>query len=164
MFLIERLRKGKLNISSLELRMAGPEDIPPVRALYKTVWLKEFSFLPAEHLDTKVISEKFRSGAKALVIWNQDELLGYLLFSSDATGIKIEHLYVRPDVQGRGIGTRLVNELLSMYGGSQKIAAEVWDGNSKAHVFYRRLFFQPSEETNERRFGEQKVEYTLWTR
>jgi GNAT superfamily N-acetyltransferase len=54
----------------------------------------------------------------------------------------LSRLYVRPDRQRSGIGTRLLTEIIRRHPKSMKLQLEVQAGNSKGLCFYLREDFQ----------------------
>ena len=58
--------------------------------------------------------------------------------------LHIDQISVRPDVQGRGAGTALMDQVekLAMELGVSKIQLDSWDFNTKAHTFFEALGFE----------------------
>ncbi len=44
-----------------------------------------------------------------------EKVVGYAKFSREVNSIYIHQIYIEEESQGKGLGTRLVNELMSMY-------------------------------------------------
>ena len=58
--------------------------------------------------------------------------------------LQIDQLSVRPDAQGRGAGTALMDQVekLARELGVSKIQLDSWDFNTKAHTFFEGLGFE----------------------
>ena len=80
---------------------------------------------------------------------------GVLASQTFDTHIQLEKLYLSPDFQGRGIGTRLVQGLVaSATELSKPIRLRVLTANTAAQRFYARLGFVVAHATPERVFME----------
>jgi len=100
----------KLNIRSEEAK-----DIEQIQSILRAAF-------PTD-LESKLV-DLLRANGKAiisLVAVNGDEILGHILFSpvttsppSDAKGVGLAPVAVRPDVQSQGIGSNLIREGLSL--------------------------------------------------
>lgn len=106
-------RKGIIMES--EIRNEGYKDINQVRAILQAAF-------PSD-AESKLV-DSLRASGKAiisLVAVNGDMVLGHILFSpvttsppSDARGIGLAPVAVRPDVQSQGIGSELCREGLQL--------------------------------------------------
>jgi ribosomal protein S18 acetylase RimI-like enzyme len=61
--------------------------------------------------------------------------------SDDRTLLVLHQLYVRPDVQGQGIGTDLFSEIAGSFPQATRIRVEVEEANARALDFYIALGF-----------------------
>lgn len=77
-------------------------------------------------------------------------LLSLFIHKTDDNEMHIECIAVADSAQGKGIGTRLLNELCSLAsnGGIQKVTLEVINTNTKAMSLYRRLGFHVEKKSN----------------
>lgn len=75
-----------------------------------------------------------------LTLWERDRLVGLARILSD--GVQTSYLCdlaVEPDVQGAGVGKRLIDEILSRCKGTELILRD----SNLSTGFYERLGFQP---------------------
>jgi ribosomal protein S18 acetylase RimI-like enzyme len=63
-------------------------------------------------------------------------VVGYMLLDGEA----LDHLYVLPDCQGRGIGTMLLNKAKSL--SPHRLALSTFEINTKARAFYEARGFE----------------------
>ena len=70
-------------------------------------------------------------------------LVGAILAGSDGRRGHISHTAVSPDVQGRGIGTRLVEAVLDAFKaqGIIKVTLVVFERNKKGNAFWEKMGF-----------------------
>ena len=86
--------------------------------------------------------EAFEASSLVLTLWESDRLVGLARVLSD--GVQAAYLCdlaVEPDLQGAGVGKRLVDEILTRLPGTELILR---DSNLSAG-FYERLGFEPVE-------------------
>ena len=86
--------------------------------------------------------EAFEASSLVLTLWESDRLVGLARVLSD--GVQTAYLCdlaVEPDVQGAGVGKRLVDEILTRLPGTELILR---DSNLSAG-FYERLGFEAVE-------------------
>ena len=99
----------------VKIRNEETNDIEQVREIVRTAF--------PSHAESRLV-DALRANGKAilsLVAMNGAEVLGHILFSpvitappSDAKGIGLAPVAVRPDVQSQGIGSRLIREGLHL--------------------------------------------------
>ena len=93
--------------------------------------------------------------AATIYIADEDaQALGYILckmiereedpFTYPNRFLHIDQISVRPDAQGRGAGTALIDEVekLARELGVSKIQLDAWNFNTKAHTFFEALGFE----------------------
>ncbi|MDQ3005699.1 MAG: GNAT family N-acetyltransferase [Chloroflexota bacterium] len=99
--------------------------------------------------------EMLMDPATTIYIAEEDaQALGYILcklierpetsFTYPNRFLHIDQISVRPDAQGRGIGTALMDQVekLARELGVSKIQLDSWDFNTKAHTFFEALGFE----------------------
>jgi putative acetyltransferase len=101
----------------IKIRNEETKDIEQVRAIVRAAF-------PSE-AESKLV-DAIRANSKAVISLvavgdNDEEVLGHILFSpvsttppSDASGIGLAPMAVRPDAQSQGIGSRLIREGLRL--------------------------------------------------
>ncbi len=76
----------------------------------------------------------------------EPELLGFLIARNVAPEWELENIVVAPEVRGKGIGTRLIEELQTRakQTNSDSVFLEVRESNTAARVLYEKLGFEQS--------------------
>lgn len=122
----------------IELRDGFGEDEAAVLELYRSHgWSSAGK--PAELL------HHLRHSHRVVSAWRDGRLVGLGNTLSDGRLVAYySHLLVAPEFQGRGIGTRIVRELMRTYEGFHQ---QVLVADGKAVDFYRKLGFGPAGET-----------------
>jgi ribosomal protein S18 acetylase RimI-like enzyme len=132
------------------IRAARPADVPLMRGLLVETWHDTYDgIIGAERVSE--ITDNWHSLARleaqvlsdeTLLVAEQDkELLGtsYASRGEDGT-VWLRRLYIKPNVQGRGIGQRLLAETERLLQ-PKRIRLEVEPSNSDAISFYERAGF-----------------------
>lgn len=134
-------------------------DIPALIQLAQTIWRQHYSniitgeqieYMLARRYDAQAIGRQIRHGP---VWWYKLTLGGELAaFAASAPGreageIKIDHLYVRRDLRGRGLGGALIAhiERRARTAGCSRLYLQVNRNNSSAIAAYRHHGFQVAE-------------------
>jgi ribosomal protein S18 acetylase RimI-like enzyme len=157
------------------VRKARPDDLIAVAAVFLACWHESYSdFLPPDVID--MFDEH---GARALwrpmlsvlpadaVVYVAEQagrgVLGVIRIGRDPdepTAGHIFSLYVRPDTQGLGVGTRLLAAADDRFRGSGLHVATLWvfAANATAIGFYSRHGWQPDNgERVEAEYGEPEL-------
>jgi putative acetyltransferase len=127
------------------LRPGRLEDMAAIARLHRHTVRTSLPFLPTLHTP----EEDFRFFSqilfhKALFWLAEDEAgepIGYIAFRPDF----IEHLFVRPDVQGQGVGLQLLRKATE---GSRELSLWTFQANNRARRFYERHGFEVVIETD----------------
>jgi GNAT superfamily N-acetyltransferase len=114
------------------LRAAGPEDTAAIAILHRAATRASLPFLPELHTpdeDLAFFTERFLPANETWVAEADGEVQGYVAFTADW----INHLFVHPDHQGRGVGPLLLAK--AMADGRPK---QLWtfQKNARARRFY----------------------------
>ena len=143
-------------LSMLTIREATINDADTIVSLIKE--LAEYEKLSHEVVATKELIEKNLFGehstAESLIASYEGSIVGFALFFTNFStflakpGIYLEDLYVKPQFRGKGIGKKLLLELVQIakqreYG---RVEWAVLDWNNPAIQFYRSLGAQPQDE------------------
>lgn len=114
------------------LRRAEPQDARAIAVVHRTAMRVSLSFLPELHTpeeDLAYISDRFLPDNEVWVAEVDGAVVAYVGFEAEW----INHLFVLPDHQGRGIGPRLLAKALET--GRPK---QLWtfQKNARARRFY----------------------------
>ncbi len=79
-----------------------------------------------------------------MVADNQDEVLGFMVYELYRSRIHLVNLAVHPDRRREGIGSAMINKLISKLGSTRRsrISLEVRETNIHAQFFFRALGFK----------------------
>lgn len=129
------------------LRRAETDDADALADLYAAARLAAEPMMPpAPHTgaqDRAWFADRMATGShEAWVAERDGELLGYALFTQEW----LDHLFLRPDVTGQGIGTHLLDLVKSLRPGG--FALWVFESNEGARRFYARHGFVDLERTD----------------
>jgi GNAT superfamily N-acetyltransferase len=114
------------------LRRAKPADAPAIAQVLRAAFRVSLPFLPELHTaeeDLWFVRERMLVQDEVWVAEEGDAIVGFIGFREGW----IDHLYVHPDWQGRGIGPQLIAKPLSL-----RQARRLWtfQKNARARKFY----------------------------
>lgn len=138
------------NDQSINLRPALPGDSEFAWSLYRLLMksLTEELLEWNDERQKRVVERDIASGqAKIIVVAEQD--IGWMHVREDAAGIELCQLYIAPEMQNRGIGTTIVERLMTRARSVDKIVTLEVMKNNRARSLYERLGFT---QTGEGRF------------
>lgn len=135
------------------IRPARPEDIAAARALLVATWHATYDAIYGPEKVTEITGRWHSESALAaqltvenavfLNAYDHDQLVGTLFAAVQPDGdAMLNRLYVRPDVQGRGVGRMLFEAGMDALGDPAVVHLEVEPDNSGAVSFYERLGFE----------------------
>lgn len=133
------------------LRRAIVDDIPLIASLFIDVRIRCLPFIEWDY-SLEVMEQVFSRQVKEMEFWVAEvggEIAGFVAFTSE----EIDHLYVRPELHGRGIGTALLGKALEE---ANEVRLWVFQQNAKARRFYERNGFVLEFETD----GQENMEKT----
>jgi len=127
----------------VQVRPATPADLPSLLAL-------EASSLTAAHWSAAEYHRLFTESARVVLVIGEAAVDGFIVGRALGPEWEIENIVIAPSVQRRGLGTRLVRELLGLAGGrgARAVYLEVRESNRAARALYSKLGFR---ETGRRR-------------
>ena len=117
------------------LRPAGPADAPELAELFLAARAEAMAYVPTLHTDDEVrgwIRDVVLPGDEVVVAEVNGRLAGFAALDGDLLG----HLYVHPELQGRGIGDALLARVKELRAGGFRLW--VFQRNTGARRFYER--------------------------
>lgn len=141
-------RSWASTLAPMFVRTASRRDVEAIRTLLVETWHATYDAIyGAEKVDA--ISNEWHSAAALaarvdrpnteFLVADDGSAIGGVAFAELADGDKIvmlRQLYVRPDHQGHGIGSMLLDEIESCFSGAKTLRLEVEEANGKAVAFY----------------------------
>jgi len=138
---------------------ATPHDAPAIADIHLTARRVAMPYLARPHSDDETRAWFAASVGDRPAAWwvarQGDRVIGYMLLD----GEELDHLYVHPDSQGKGVGTALLRKAFSL--SPQRVLLATAQRNTRARDFYERHGFRATgftEGDNEER--EPDVYYT----
>ncbi|MEO7234178.1 MAG: GNAT family N-acetyltransferase [Lapillicoccus sp.] len=157
---------------SVDLRLATPDDLSDVVAVFLACWHEGYP----EHLPPALVATM--TAETAVALWSsvlsrpdravvlavrEDVVCGVVGFSTDGSVGDVHSLYVAPSEQGRGTGRALLGRAATDLARSGAAVGRLWvfADNAPALAFYRREGWQPDGGTRvEEQFGEPELRLT----
>lgn len=130
------------------VRTASERDLEAIRALLVETWHATYDGIygPAKvteitddwHSIASLGRRLTRPNAEFLVADDGKRIAGVAYAEVDPTGatVMLKQLYVLPDLQGRGIGGMLLEEVIESFSDAKLMRLEVEEQNLKAIAFY----------------------------
>ncbi|WP_059053743.1 GNAT family N-acetyltransferase [Paenibacillus senegalimassiliensis] len=151
-------------MDSLLIRPARMSDIDGIREVAVETWNSTYETIYPEHfiaayltqayakssLEQSIIQDEARMARKFLVALWDGEVVGFGQLSEPKNGAsELTRLYVLKEYQRKGIGKRLLNELLRLDASLMEIYAWCERENDIGTVFYQYNGFEYAEEKEE---------------
>jgi len=142
------MEPGHAGAQGLVTRWSNPADADALAALHATAWRYAYAGLIPEPGLSRMISRRgagwwrrlHDSGGRALVACLDGRLVGYAIVGRNRSGPggEIQELYVRPEAQGLGFGSRLFEAARAELGARGVRALTVWclEANRIGAAFY----------------------------
>lgn len=147
---------------TIEIRPAETADAAVIARIHTTSRAAAMPYLPPQRRGhaqvARWIEQVVLPACRTWVAVREGEVVGYAALDGDM----LEHLYLRPDVRRRGIGTLLLGEVRrhSPHG----LSLHVFQSNVEARAFYERHGFTVLDTDDGRRNMEKLPDMTLrWT-
>lgn len=130
------------------VRTASVRDIEAVRSLLVETWHDTYdaiygrervTAITDEWHSTLALAERLERPDSEFLVADDGERIGGMAFATAADEgktILLHQLYVRPELQGRGIGGLLLEEIEDSFPGAERVRLEVEEANGKAVAFY----------------------------
>ena len=158
---------------TVELRTASSDDLDDIVRVFLACWRDSYrGVLPATTIEAM-------TDQRARVLWQRvlgseagevlvaervsdagAELLGLTRFAASGDHADVHSLYVSPDAQGLGLGSRLLNAAAERLASAGATDATLWvfANNAPSIAFYRKQGWLPDgEERTQEEFGEREL-------
>jgi GNAT superfamily N-acetyltransferase len=145
-----------------EIRLADAADAAVVASVHMASRAAAMPYLPAQEHSREQVTHWVRDVVfRTCRVWvaaRDTEILGYAALDGEV----LEHLYLRPDVRRRGIGTLLLDAVRPH--STEAVSLRVFQQNTDARAFYEHHGFTVVETSDGRRNMENLPDMTLrWT-
>lgn len=123
------------------LRRMRPEDVEAVGQVWLAASLQAHDFVPASfwHADYQVMISDLLPGSHSYVHETDGVIDGFVLLGSGERSNFMGALFVKPDRQGRGIGTRLLDHVKGI---RDPLLTSVYQKNLRSFEFYKSRGFR----------------------
>jgi ribosomal protein S18 acetylase RimI-like enzyme len=137
----------------VELREARPADADTVRRVAEAAWYDAHADIAgeaavadflAEYYQPAELRERFRDGGSTTFVAVDDDLVGYATAVPGEDAYSLGAIYVHPDRQGEGVGSRLLDrvEAHARGEGYDTLRLVVMRDNDAARGFYEAHSFE----------------------
>jgi GNAT superfamily N-acetyltransferase len=136
-------------MSKLQIRPAAPADVPQILAFIRELALYEREPDAVKATETGLLRDGFGPTPRfrcVLADWDGGPAGFALFFTSYSTwrghhGIRLEDVYVTPEMRGKGIGKALLAHLaaIAVAEGCPRLEWDVLEWNTPAIGFYERI-------------------------
>lgn len=163
---------GGADTKRAEIRVASAEDIPGIQRVARTTWQHTYrdsvpERVRAEFLDRAYSAESLEARVRSNVFpvaLHEGSIVGFADFRPlSRIRVELAALYVLPDAQGRGTGTRLLKAGIERFAQRTEFVLRVERENVPARRFYEAHGFRPRSESAEVYLGHEfhDIEMTL---
>jgi ribosomal protein S18 acetylase RimI-like enzyme len=131
--------------TSLEIRDAGVDDVRGIQNVVRTTWEHTYRKSIPEDVRKEFVSQAYSTGLLRhrmeanvfLVALHNGSVVGFADFRSrSSTEVELAAIYVLPEMQGRGIGSRLLQAGIGRFSLSKSLMLQVEQDNTRAQRFY----------------------------
>ncbi len=121
------------------IRRAGPEDVTALAALFRRVRRENVPAIPPIAHPPETVEPFLAGVVRASAVWLAEEETGPVAFLALGDDGEVEHLYVRRDRTGTGLGASLLG--LAKEAHPEGLALWTFAANAGARRFYARHGF-----------------------
>jgi|SRR5690606_6104977 len=141
-------------VTMITIHTAQVEEIPQIKALLSKTWIDTYgAWLPQATIQTVTSTwhapEKLRREIEHAFVYfvvaknEADEIVGLATAHGPAEStIHLSRLYIDPDAQRQGIGSRLLQAVIDHYPQARAVQLEVEPHNTKGYSFYSKKGFR----------------------
>ncbi|WP_406425153.1 GNAT family N-acetyltransferase [Streptomyces sp. NBC_01589] len=121
------------------LRKAAAKDAEPLTRVFLASRTRTMPYLPKLHSDADTLAWMTHVVLPGTTVWVAETGTGEVLGFASVDGTELEHLYLRPDVRRRGIGSLLLAKAREI--SPEELTLHVFQRNTDARAFYERHGF-----------------------
>lgn len=136
----------------MEVRIADASHIPIISKLAHTIWpvcygdmlsQEQITYMLGLFYNDGALQKQMQAGHNFLLLYDDETPVGFASYNFiDNTTAKLQKLYVLPEVQGKGCGKILINQVMNACKEkANKLILNV-NRNNKALTFYKHLGFE----------------------
>ncbi|MFD1983237.1 GNAT family N-acetyltransferase [Mesorhizobium newzealandense] len=153
------------------VRTAGDRDLAAIRALLVETWHATYDGIYGAAKVTEITDEwhsiaslkaRLTKPVSEFLVADDGKRIGGVAFAESIDSGKqvvLKQLYVLPDLQGRGIGGMLLDEVIESFPEARAIRLEVEEQNTRAIAFYEANGFVRSSDVGEQASGKPMLVY-----
>ena len=145
-----------MNDSTFELRLLEGEELKVVRALAYDIWPRVYDYMISQEQISYMLSlmynldklqQQWGEGVKFVLLEVEGMPQGFISFEEKDECIFLHKLYLRPEMQGKGFGKKMILVAIDFAIDSKKPSVELTvNRNNKFLEFYMSQGFQIKEE------------------
>ncbi|WP_326632756.1 MULTISPECIES: GNAT family N-acetyltransferase [unclassified Streptomyces] len=121
------------------LRKAAAKDAEPLTRVFLASRARTMPYLRKLHSDADTLAWMTHVVLPGTMVWVAETATGEVLGFASVDGTELEHLYLRPDVRRRGIGSLLLATAREI--SPEELTLHVFQRNTVARAFYERHGF-----------------------
>lgn len=155
---------GDADTVEVEIRTAESDDVSVVQRVARTTWYHTYRDSIPERVREEFVGQAYshdslrqRIESNVFIVALQDgRIVGFADFRPlSKTHVELAAIYVLPEMQGRGIGTRLLRAGVERFPSGTTFVLRVERDNAPAQRFYETHGFRKSGEFTEELFEHQ---------
>lgn len=140
----------------MKIRHAKNEDTEKIQEIAMETWIDAYSEIIPEKTIRKVVSDWYKiedlnqqvNDKIFYISKNEEEITGFIHASVRNGKAHLHRLYILPEHQGKGLGSKLYEKAEKQIKGQKasKIQLEVLSQNKKGLKFYKKFGFEEKEQ------------------
>jgi GNAT superfamily N-acetyltransferase len=145
-----------MNNSTYDLRLLEHDELNVVRALAYDIWPRVYDYMISQEqisymlstmYDINHLKQQWLEGVKFVVLEVDGIPQGFVAFEEKENFVFLHKLYLRPEMQGKGFGKKMLQVAIDFAVDSKKPSLELTvNRNNKFLEFYKSQGFQIKEE------------------
>ncbi len=145
----------------IHIKTAGMKDIPLIMELAEKIWRPAYRSILSQDQEDYMMEMIYSKAALSnqmdtlhhqfLLVYEEKEPVGFAAYAATPEpGIyKLHKIYVSPELQGKGIGRTIIDEVIRRVKSSRATALELnVNRHNRARSFYEKLGFAIREEVD----------------